>query len=34
VKADARVAEVARLLDGSVSKVSLEHARALLRDAG
>lgn len=30
VESEARVAELARLLDGSVSEVSLEHARALL----
>jgi DNA repair protein RecN (Recombination protein N) len=30
VEEDARIEELARLLDGSVSKVSLEHARALL----
>lgn len=32
VRGEDRVAEVARLLDGSVSAVSLEHARALLRE--
>ena len=32
MEGDARVEEVARLLDGSVSEVSIEHARALLRD--
>ncbi len=30
IEGDARIQEVARLLDGSVSEVSLEHARALL----
>ena len=30
---DARVDEIARLLDGSVSQVSLEHARALLTES-
>lgn len=33
VDAEARVKEVARLLDGSVSQVSLEHARALLESS-
>lgn len=34
VEADRRVEELARLLDGSVSEVSLEHARVLLDKAG
>ncbi len=32
VSGEARVAELARLLDGTMSDVSLEHARALLRE--
>ncbi len=34
VDGEARERELARLLDGSLSDVSLEHARALLRDMG
>jgi len=34
VESQARIEEIARLLDGSVSDVSLKHARALLKEMG